>query len=167
MKILLIGDANPYGKIPTYNRIFREFGHKTNIVDVKKYYSLSFPNRVLNWILRPPCYYGVERLNDEVKKKFFSYESDFVLFFKPNYINPQTISAIKEKGVITFSFSSDPVFFLKNTSRSFLKAISFYDCLFTQNSLEVNELLKLGARKAVFFAACRRHRVNVSRVAKR
>ncbi len=150
MKILLIGDADTNGKIPTYSRIFREFGHKTDIIDVEEYYSLSFPNRVLNWVLRPHRYYGVKRLNDEVKKRIFSYEPDFVLFFKPNYITPQTASTIKENGIITFSLSGDPVFFLRNISRSFLRAIPFYDCFFTANPLEVDELLKLGAHKAIF-----------------
>jgi len=150
MKISLIGDANPYGKIPTYNRIFRELGHETDVINIRKYYSLSFPNRVLNWVLKVPCYYGTKKLNSEVKKKVFSYKPDFVLFFKPNYISPQTIFTIKKQKVITFSLSGDPTFFLKNISQSFLKTVPFYDCFFTPNSLDVSELLKLGAHKAVF-----------------
>lgn len=151
MKILLISEfGSPHSRIRSYMKAFRGLGHEISTINTTDYYSLNPLNRVLNWFLKPPRYYGAKKINDEIKNRALSYKPDMAFFIKPIYIKPETILALKKSKTIVFSFIHDSVFFWRNVSKVLLEAMPFYDCVFTINPLEVDELMSLGAKKAMF-----------------
>ncbi len=154
MKILIISSVGnaplARNRANSYMEGFEKMGHKAEILDILKYYSLNPVNRILNWFFRPHRYYNTNGLNGAVLEKVKTGKPNMVLFFKPIYISRETIIAIKKQGALVFSWSGDSVFFPRNISRDFLRAVPYYDCFFTPTPEEIGELMRLGGKKAVF-----------------
>ncbi len=150
IKIFLVGDAIEYGRLISYRRGFEELYCRTKILDIRSYYKINIFNRIINIFRKIPIYFGVKKLNLAVLRDVLEFKPNFVLFFKPTLILPNVLFEIKKENIKIFSWCGDSVFFPKNLSGYFLKAIHLYDYHFTINFLNVGELLKKGARKSIF-----------------
>ncbi len=150
-KILLIGDASPQDRIIFYRNAFKRLGCEVEALNTKGIYKISFLNRVLNkFVFKAPVYFGTKNLNSMVVKKAIESKPNFILFFKPTYISSVSLLKIRSHDIKIFSWYPDDIFYSKNSSRSFYKSISLYDCHFSTKSFNVKELLDFGAKKAVF-----------------
>ena len=150
IKIFLVGDAIEYGRLISYRRGFEELYCRTKILDIRSYYKINIFNRIINIFRKIPIYFGVKKLNLAVLRDVLEFKPNFVLFFKPTLILPNVLFEIKKENIKILSWCGDSVFFPKNLSGYFLKAIHLYDYHFTINFLNVGELLKKGARKSIF-----------------
>jgi len=131
MKILLVGESFRGAALESiYNNLLR-FGVEAEMINTHAFFETSFLNRVLNKFLKTPHYFGreVKEVNKAILQKASSGHFDFVLFFKPILIYPETISKIKKYSKV-IGFYNDHINFLKNGSDYFYASIPLFDLYF-------------------------------------
>lgn len=155
LKVALVGDATTHALLSFYFRAFKQLNSDVKIIDMRNFYKMSFLNRVANWFLRMPVYWGMKRLNLFVIKEVLEFSPDMVLFVKPFFVIPKTLLEIKNKNRIIFSFFQDNLLNQKSISSNFLKSLPLYDCHFFANSGNEKDFQAAGAKRTVIlpFAA--------------
>ncbi len=152
MKVLIIGRKTTGNTSAISFKAFQELGISTELLCSDDYFSESLANRIFNKFRRVPKYWGIEPFNEAVVKKAEEFKPNLILFFKPIYFSPSTIIKLK-KITKVFSWYPDYIPFPKTASVDFFDSIPFYDCHFSFNFMNVEELKKKGA-KISFFLPC-------------
>lgn len=150
MRILLVGEGKPSGRLVAYRRAFIGVGHDVAVVDTDRLYRPSLANRLFNRLWRLPHYLGTKCLNDGVLRSAERERPDLILFIKPIYVKRVTVEALHRSGTLCFSWYPDNIFYRRNASRAFYDAMPLYDCHFSTKSFNVPALEMKGARRAVF-----------------
>ncbi|MEK7629870.1 MAG: glycosyltransferase [Patescibacteria group bacterium] len=150
MKVLLTGKwTGGGGEINFIYKALKKLNIEVDIVRQEEYFNTSLINKISYRLLRTPYYFFTGKLNKELIKRVKSFKPDFILCFKPILIKPKTVKALS--GITkVFSWYPDYVLFPKTCSTYFYKSIPLYDCHFFFNFANSKELLKLGAKKAIF-----------------
>lgn len=149
MKVLIVGKGTKGGVESFILKAFVQLGVESKLLDSDSYFSQSLANRFFNKIRRVPKYWGLKLFNEVIIKKVAEFRPDFVLFFKPVLISSSTIVELR-KTTKVFSWYPDYIPFFKTTSVDFFNSIPFYDCHFSFNFANVEELKKRGAKISLF-----------------
>ena len=149
MKILIVGTGGGGSTDLSVVSAFRQLGHEVLFFDMRDHFRLGFLNRVINRLRKTPHYWGVEKINDAVLKSAYQFLPDLILFIKPVYFFPETITKLKLISKV-FSWYPDYILFPKTSSYLFYKTIPLYDCHFSFNFANAEELKKCGAKLSLF-----------------
>jgi spore maturation protein CgeB len=148
MKILIGGQFWKGSTEIMVTKAFTSLGHEVHTLDFARYQP-SFVNRAANKFFKTPHYWKVGGLNKNLIAEAQNCAPDFILLFKPIFIVPQTVEALK-KIAKTFSWYPDYVKFPKTSSNLFYRSIPNYDVHFSFNYANSLELKNYGAKASVF-----------------
>lgn len=152
MKILIVADASSkYNPAFSYERGFKKLGNEVRIFDSTQYFKIGLVNRIINKIVSIPVYFGIGNLNSALINFAKEVSPDFILFLEPRQIKPETL--IQLRSICSGPFlmrNDDAVFRVKNLSTLFYKTLGMYDCAISMNSNNVDELKRIGAKRAEF-----------------
>ena len=149
MKVLIVGKKANENAESFILKAFIQLGVESELLGLDDYFSQSLINRIFNKIRRVPKYWGLKPLNDAVIKRATEFKPNFILFFKPILIFSSTVIELK-KITKVFSWYPDYIPFAKTASVDFLNSIPLYDCHFSFNFANVEELKKKGAKISLF-----------------
>ncbi|PIR87911.1 MAG: hypothetical protein COU10_02030 [Candidatus Harrisonbacteria bacterium CG10_big_fil_rev_8_21_14_0_10_45_28] len=149
MKILIGGDIAQGGTIGFCVDAFKAIGVEAELFNYREHFRISFLNKALNKFRKIPHYFGVSGLNKKLLEKTQDIRPDFVLLFKPILVMPKTVKKLTKLTKV-FSWYPDYIPFTKTCSAYFYKSIPFYDCHFSFNFANVEELKKKGAKLSLF-----------------
>lgn len=149
MKVLLGGFPGAGTSENFTSKALKNLGIEVRFFDFSLYQA-SFFNRVINRFRGTLVYFGTQKLNAELVAAAREFKPDFILLFKPILINPRTVLTLKETPCKVFSWYPDYVLFSKTASTFFLAAIPLYDCHFSFNFANSEELKKMGAARSLF-----------------
>jgi len=152
MKVLIVGKKIAGSSSFLSFKAFQEISINVQILCSNGYSSESLINRIFNKFCDTPEYWGTKNFNEAIIKKTKEFMPDFILFFKPILISPSTITELK-KYTKVFSWYPDYIPFHKTASVDFFNSIPLYDCHFSFNFANVEELKNKGA-KLSFFLPC-------------
>jgi spore maturation protein CgeB len=150
IKVLLVGESHEYGRINFYAKAFEKLSCKVYVLNTALYYKVQIINRIINHFIKVPIYFGTGGLASAILKKTLEVNPHFVLFFKPVFILEKTILGIKQHDIPIYSWFPDDVLYCKNSSRNFHHSVALYGCHFSTKSFNIQDFLKMGAKKAVF-----------------
>lgn len=149
-RILVVGGDSWNGSDCTgLARGFRALGHLVELIGADQFFpkvDRSFSARLLRKIISP---FFANQFNNYIVNQLSFIRPDMVVIFKGNYVKPETLSVIREKGIWLCNFYPDVSFFChKDVDPTGFK---FYDHIFTTKSFGVNDLKQqLGLQNASF-----------------
>jgi len=149
MRVLIVGRKTIANAELFSLKAFRQLGVESELFDSDRSVFVSRANRMVNKFRRIPAYWGLKPFNEAILKKATEFKPDFILFFKPIFIFPQTVLTLK-KTTKVFSWYPDYIGFPRNASAAFFGSIPFYDCHFSFNFANAEELKKNGAERSLF-----------------
>ncbi|MBI2278849.1 MAG: glycosyltransferase [Candidatus Brennerbacteria bacterium] len=149
MKVLLGGFPGSGTSEHFARRAFENLGVELEFFDFSSYHTSPF-NKAVNRFREVPLYFGTQKLNAELIEAARKFKPDFILLFKPILINPRVVLALKETPCKVFSWYPDYVSFPKTASVLFYASISAYDCHFSFNYANAEELKNMGAVRSLF-----------------
>jgi spore maturation protein CgeB len=150
MKILLGGFLGDGTSESFALSAFRETGAEVLFFDFSQYRQSLF-NRAVNKLRRTPAYFGTGALNAKLLEEATRFKPDLTFLFKPVLINPKTVVRLKDEvRCKVFSWYPDYVRFPKTASVFFYASIPLYDCHFSYNFANAEELKKWGAQRSIF-----------------
>jgi len=149
MKVLLIGIRKKYGSTNFIYKSLTNLGVDIRLVNQKDYFNFSLINKIGHHIGKTPHYFFTGKFNRKLVSVAQEFNPDLILCIKPIIIKPKTVRKLSEIARV-FSWYPDYVLFPKTCSTDFYKSIPLYDCHFSFNLANAEEMKKLGAKKSVF-----------------
>lgn len=147
MRILLVGNIVPYGRIKSFAGAFERLGCEVFTVDLSGW-SPSFINRVYNKLTSLPSYWGAKTVNTSLLRSVEKASPDLIIMFKPIALRNDILQSISKISA-TYLRMDDNFFIPAAVSRQLWENISYFNCVLTTKLSNVEKLLKHGAQKCV------------------
>ncbi|MCR4308140.1 MAG: glycosyltransferase [Candidatus Berkelbacteria bacterium] len=154
MKILVVGDGHSAIHEVAVVDAFKKIGHQVEAFYWQAYFCSQNPvvrlwRRVQNKLLIGPA---LNKLNADLIKVAAEFNPKLIFIYRGTHITSQTILALKQKlpDCVVYGYNNDDPFAKGHSPllwRHFVKSVPEYDLVFAYRHHNLDELLKVGARR--------------------
>lgn len=148
-KILLVGDTDPSGRLLSFQSAFHQAGCECQVLDSEKLFSISLFHRLRNRLSRVPQFGRTPMLERAIEAHVKEFSPDVVMFFKPIWVGSEFLQSLRRYPTKLWSWFPDDIFYWKNGSEAFYKAIPEYDLHLPTKTFNVAELKERGAKSVL------------------
>ena len=147
MKIALVGTFEQrFHRGYHYGVAFQELGHNVECVERPR---MSLLDRVFFRAFNDRFPVHTRQYSRQLVERISSVRPDFVMAFGPMYLDALAVRQLAHLARV-YCFLYDDISHRNNRTRTLLKAISHYDCIFSIRSFLSGEFRKLGCQDYLF-----------------
>ena len=149
-KIIIVGYPQAHHVGSHFLYAARSLELEPKLCDMSKAYKTGLIKKKVNWWLRGHLPARLRQFSKEILKECMEFEPNWILCTGLTPIDEETLEQIGKLGIWRMNYLTDDPWNPAHRAPWFMKAMPFYDHIFTPRKANINDLMKHGCRRVSY-----------------